>query len=161
DRLVDGVPAPTIYNRLDAANVDWAYYYGTYPITVLIAGAGPYQLDLGPNDGTGKVRKFGDEITGVGQFFDDAAAGKLPSVVYIAPASGENYYPPPVHPIRAQQLLASIYNALAKSPQWKNVLLVVTYDEHGGFYDHVPPPRAEADDTLTVYGVDGYQQLGF
>src|SRR6185503_660514 len=70
----------------------------------------------------------------------DAKAGRLPPVVYIDPFFGENDDPPPLHPIMAQALIAAVYNALAQSPQWKNCMLVITYDEHGGFYDHVPPP---------------------
>jgi phospholipase C len=53
-----------------------------------------------------------------------------------------------------QALIASIYNALAQSPQWQRSLFVVTYDEHGGFYDHVPPPLTEDDDPE-------FRQLGF
>jgi phospholipase C len=82
-------------------------------------------------------------------------------VVYIDPSFSENDDHPPVHPIRAQALIAAVYTALAKSPQWKNCMLVVTYDEHGGFYDHVAPPVNPSDDTLAKFGVDGFQQLGF
>ena len=52
------------------------------------------------------------------------------------------------------EAIASIYNALAQSPQWPRSLFVVTYDEHGGFYDHVPPPLTEDDDA-------DFRQLGF
>jgi phospholipase C len=160
DRLTQGVPAPTIYNRLEEAGVDWAFYFGSFPIGSLLAGAGPHQIDLGPTDGTGRLRRFGDETASLGGFFKDAEAGKLPTVSYIDPAFDENDDHPPVHPIRAQQLIASIYTALAKSPQWNNTLFIITYDEHGGFYDHVPPPRT-TDDTEAVYGVPGFEQLGF
>ena len=154
------VPVPTIYNRLDDKGVDWAYYYGSLAVVSLLANPGPYQLDLGPDDGTGRIRRFGDAKLGNGQFFKDCAAGKLPSVVYIDPAFGTNDDHPPVHPILGQELIAAVYTALAKSPQWKNILLVVTYDEHGGYYDHVPPP-VTTDDTLAKFGVDGFQQMGF
>jgi phospholipase C len=155
------VPVPTIYNRLEDAGIDWVYYFGSLAVASLLANDGPYQIDLGPNDGTGKVRRFGDAKIGVGKFFEDAAAGRLPPVVYIDPAFGFNDDHPPVHPILGQELIASVYTALARSPQWKNCLLVITYDENGGYYDHVPPPLAAADDTLERFGVDGFQQLGF
>jgi hypothetical protein len=92
------------------------------------------------------------------QFIDDAAAGKLPSVVYIDPAFGRygNDDHPPKHPLLGQHLIAAVYQALATSPQWERTLLVVTYDEHGGFYDHVPPPLT-ADD----HAAEGFDQLGF
>ncbi len=151
---------PTIYNRLDEAGVDWAYYFGSYAIVSQLGNPGPYQLDLGPSDGTGRVRRFGDSKQRAGQFFEDAAAGKLPTVSYIDPSFGSNDDHPPLHPILGQELLASVYLALAKSPQWKNTLLVITYDEHGGYYDHVPPPTS-ADDTLAKFGKPGFEQLGF
>ena len=73
------------------------------------------------------------------------AAGTLPPVVYIDPAFGLNDDHPPAHPILGQELISAVYTALARSPQWKNVLLVITYDEHGGYYDHVPPPDVVTD----------------
>lgn len=160
DKFGGGVPVPTIYNRLSDAGVDWCYYFGNLAVVSLLANAGPYQLDIGPNDGTGRVRRFGDPLEMTGQFFKDAAAGKLPSVVYIDPSFGENDDHPPVHPILGQELIRSIYTALANSPQWKNIMLVITYDEHGGFFDHVSPPTT-VDDTKDRFGIDGFEQLGF
>ena len=160
NRFSSGVPVPTLYNRLNDAGIDWAYYSGNIAVAALLAQPGPYQIDVGPNDGTGNVRRFGDHKQGNGQFFEDAAAGKLPTVVYIDPAFGYNDDHPPVHPILGQELIASVYTALARSPQWKNCMLVVTYDEHGGYYDHVAPPTT-TDDSLEKFGVDGFQQLGF
>lgn len=155
-----GVPVPTIFTRLNEAGVDWCYYFGSLSVVSFQGNPGPYQIDLGPNDGTGRIRRFGDAKIGVGQFFEDAEAGILPSVVYIDPAFGFNDDHPPVHPILGQELVAAVYTALAKSPQWENCLLVVTYDEHGGYADHVPPPTT-TDDTEAQFGVAGFEQLGF
>ncbi|MEJ7600904.1 MAG: alkaline phosphatase family protein [Kofleriaceae bacterium] len=154
------VPVPTVYNRLQEAGVDWRFYYGNLAVVSLLANPGPYQIDIGPADGTGKVRRFGDAKTGTGQFFKDAAAGTLPPVVYIDPGFSSNDDHPPVHPILGQELIAAVYTALARSPQWKNCLLVVTYDENGGYYDHVAPPLT-TDDTEAKFGVPGFDQLGF
>lgn len=162
DEFAKGVPVPTIFNRLEEAGVDWCYYFGSISVVSFQSDlkSGPFQLDLGENDGTGRVRRFGDERVSAGGFFKDAAEGNLPSVVYIDPAFGLNDDHPPVHPIRGQELVASVYTALAKSPIWENCLLVVTYDEHGGYADHVPPPTT-TDDTLAQFGVEGFEQLGF
>ena len=161
------VPVPTIYNRLQDKGVDWTYYYGSIAVAAALGNPGPYQLDLGPNDGkTGRIRKFAaypDDAGDVnGQFFKDCAAGKLAPVTYIDPffGNGGNDDHPPTHPIMAQSLIAAVYTALAKSPLWKHCMLVITYDEHGGFFDHVPPPMT-TDDTLEKFGVDGFQQMGF
>jgi len=160
------VPVPTIYNRLVDKGVDWVYYFGSLAVVSLLGSPGDYQLDLGPNDGTGKIRRFSqyadDPGSTAGLFFKDALAGRLPPVTYIDPffGSGGNDDHPPGHPILAQALIRAVYTALAKSPQWKNTMLVVTYDEHGGFFDHVAPPTT-TDDTLARFGVDGFQQMGF
>jgi phospholipase C len=98
----------------------------------------------------------------------DCAAGKLPPVVVIDPSfgGGGNDDHAPHHPIDGQELIATVYTALANSPQWKHlVMMIVTYDEHGGFFDHVTPPKF-ADDTATVWAgmgrdVTGFDQGGF
>jgi phospholipase C len=155
DAFSAGIPVPSIYNRLFDKNVDWRYYYGGIPVVSLLANPGPYALEIGPNDGkSGKVRRFGDPLEMAGTFFDDCKAGNLPPVVYIDPTFGENDDHPPVHPILGQELIYSIYTALAKSPQWKNIMLVITYDEHGGFFDHVAPPSTEDERPE-------FRQLGF
>jgi phospholipase C len=130
----------TLYHRLDQAGVDWAYYYGDTPVVASID-----KLDI-----EGRVRRF------LWDFIDDAAAGRLPPVVYIDPSFAYNDDHPPRHPWLGQQLIATVYQALATSPQWSRCLLVITYDEHGGFFDHVPPPTA-ADDRAG----QGFEQLGF
>lgn len=115
---------PTIYHRLDAAGVDWAYYYQDLPVVGVID-------DL---DTSSRIRRFFFD------FIDDAAAGRLPPVCYIDPAFSGNDDHPPHHPLLGQQLISAIYTALATSPQWNSCLFVVTYDENGGFFDHVAPP---------------------
>lgn len=90
----------------------------------------------------------------IGEFFKDAQDGKLPSFSLIDPdfdASDDH----PDHNIqRGQAFVASIYKAIAESPLWFKTLLIVTYDEHGGFYDHVPPPKAPDDSPE-------FEQFGF
>ncbi len=140
DNLPSSLNHDSIFLRLQQKNIDWAYYYGNIPVVSAIEGL--------PDIDT-KVRRFQ-------QFVDDAKAGTLPPVVYIDPAFASNDDHPPVHPINGQELISTVYTALAESPQWKNCLLVITYDEHGGFYDHVSPPQVPDDGTA-----DGFNQLGF
>jgi phospholipase C len=129
----------SIYHRLAEAGIDWAYYYGDLPVVAFVD-----DLDL-----DGHIRRFSE-------LFADAEAGKLPPVVYIDPSFTTNDDHPPHHPLLGQQLISAVYTALATSPQWNNCMLVVTYDEHGGFFDHVSPPTA-ADDRAA----EGFDQLGF
>jgi len=83
------------------------------------------------------------------QFFEDAAAGKLPAYSWVEPRLmfGElNDYHPPTDIRAGEQLLADVYNAVRNSPGWESTALIVLFDEHGGCYDHVPPPAAPIPD---------------
>jgi phospholipase C len=133
------LPWPSIYNRLSDKGIDWAYYYGNIPAVSAFAN-----FDVRAN-----VHPFTD-------FLFDAEEGRLPPVVYIDPSFFFNDDHPPIHPIRGQELIASVYTALANSPQWKNCMLVITYDENGGFFDHVPPGKT-VDDMASL----GFDQMGF
>jgi phospholipase C len=91
------------------------------------------------------------------RFFEDAAAGTLPPFAIVDPsfAGGGANDDHPDHDIQlGQALIASVAAAIAQSPQWNRCLLVVTYDEHGGFFDHVAPPPTIDDDA-------DFRQLGF
>jgi phospholipase C len=87
-------------------------------------------------------------------FLDDAANANLRKVSWIDPnfvnlrvfdtSSDDDH--PPSHVHAGQQLVLTLYDALARSPSWDDTLLIITYDEHGGFYDHVSPPRVRAGD---------------
>jgi phospholipase C len=95
-------------------------------------------------------------------FLEDAAAGTLRQVSWIDPAFTNfnllgfpvNDDHPPADIKDGQDLVLAIYDALASSPQWERSLLVIVYDENGGFYDHVPPPQS-ADDEPEMFGSYG------
>lgn len=105
---------------------------------------------------TGALQKL-NGLSPIEQFFESAASGTLPSYSLIDPdflGAGAND-DHPEHDVRlGQALIGSIFAALAQSPQWERMLFVLTYDEHGGFYDHVAPP-------LTSDSREDFQQLGF
>ena len=67
----------------------------------------------------------------------------------ISPPSNDDH--PPSDITLGQALVLKIYDALASSPNWAKTLFVITYDEHGGFYDHVPPPLNPPDDDPAVF----------
>lgn len=140
DLPTQGFDWPTIHHRLDEAGVTWASYFGNIPVVGFIQN----------------LPGASERIFNFGSFFDHAQAGTLPQVVYIDPSFYVNDDHPPIHPILGQELIASIYTALATSPQWPECTLVITYDEHGGFFDHVPPPKIDDD-----YASTGFDQLGF
>ena len=130
----------TIFHRLDAASVPWRYYYSDLPFVAL--------LGIQPSPG---------HVGNLEQFLEDARNGTLPPFAYVEPSFAFNDDHPPHHPMAAQQFLAMVYTALATSPQWASTLLVITYDEHGGFFDHVAPPKVTGDERAA----EGFDQLGF
>jgi phospholipase C len=94
-------------------------------------------------------------------FLDDAANGRLRDVSWIDPNfidlhifdPGSNDDHPPSDIKAGQALIMDLYHALVNSPQWRDTMLVITYDEHGGFYDHVVPPPVDDGSGYTTYGV--------
>jgi phospholipase C len=88
-------------------------------------------------------------------FLRDAAVGELPSVSWIDPnfvdlggLTGANDDHPPSDVMSGQELVFKVYNALVTSPLWEKMLLLIVYDEHGGFYDHVSPDDFAPPDGL-------------
>jgi phospholipase C len=97
-------------------------------------------------------------------FFADAAGKEeeFPQFSFIEPAynhPGANDDHPPYDVMSGETLIAEVYNAIrANDPLWKSTLLLVVYDEHGGFYDHVPPPKTVAPDNH--HSEYSFDQLG-
>jgi phospholipase C len=130
----------SIFDRLDGADRTWCDYFSNAPFGVLLPTASLDEHRFKPLE----------------DFFRDAEIGRLPNFSVIEPFYGRNSDHPPEHPLAGQILIASVYEALARSDQWDRCLLVVTYDEHGGWFDHVPPPTVPDD-----RADDGFDQLGF
>jgi phospholipase C len=131
---------PSIYDSLTAAGRTWGSYYSNLPFMMLL----PDRMVTDP------------QFAPIERFFEAAAAGSLPNVSVVEPIFGTNDDHPPAHPLAGQIFLAQVYEALRQSPQWGRCVLIITYDEHGGFFDHVSPPTA-AD----LYATEGFDQLGF
>lgn len=131
---------PHLFTRLDQKRIGWSNHYGNIPFGILLPSM---SLD-------------DPEFRYLEQFHQDAADGNLAPFTLLDPIYGRNDDHPPTHPVAGQVLIQSVYASLAASPQWAESLLVVTYDEHGGFFDHVPPPM-----TQDAFAADGFDQLGF
>ncbi len=150
---------PTFVRYLDEANVDWRWY--SYDPGTLRAADPEYRLSHHDRFGYVDQRKLSVEETELGRlaekgsFLDDVAAGNLPAVSWIDPhfkdlrvlGPDSNDDHPPSDVLAGQDLILTIYHALSSNPRtWPGTLLIVVYDEHGGFYDHVAPPPATDDD---------------
>ncbi|KAK8109735.1 hypothetical protein PG999_007872 [Apiospora kogelbergensis] len=131
-----GLPQKSIFEQLSEKNISWINYQNST--------TGPGKGFLPDADFYKWTARSGANVTNVKplqQFYADAAAGTLPQFTYINPecCSYQSYHPP--SPINlGEEFIKGIYEAVRNSPQWDDTLFVLTFDEHGGFGDHVPPP---------------------
>jgi phospholipase C len=130
-------PTVTIFDLLSAFGISWTDYIVEFPL-----GA---TAELDPVLDTGLTVA---QQKPVGQFFGDAADGKLPGFCIVEPNYNTQSQENPQNIVVGEALLAQVVNALGDSPAWEHTVLVVTYDEHGGYYDHVAPPVALVPDAL-------------
>ena len=136
----------TIFDLLDQKGINWVNYFSDQPTS-------------------GIFRPFlSSHLAPVSAFFSQAAAGTLPPVSFIDPSFmpdqciNGSVFETDEHPpsdIRAGQYVVSqIVNALRSGPNWKDSILFITYDEHGGFYDHVAPAPAPQGGALNPDGIN-------
>ncbi len=128
----------TIFNSLDEAGITWKVYFSEIPFAAEFS----YVRNHVP-----------PAVFDVQQYFVDAQNGTLPQVSFVDPifigqANVENDEHPPSNVQVGQEFVARAINALFDSPQWGHSALFLAYDEHGGFFDHVPPPRACVPDDI-------------
>ncbi len=133
------IHVPTLFDALDEAGVSWAVY----------ENGSSRQWCIGWRDGHKGLRRLDDVFT-------DLAAGTLPEVVFVDPDYDDH---PPLDVQFGEDWVRRLAVALFASPVWPDAALVLTYDESGGFFDHVPPPRA----CLPSFEPRqlGFDQLGF
>jgi phospholipase C len=151
-------PNGTIWDRLHAYGVSWKNYFTDLPSTGIINGT---------------IEKYPSNLAPTSQFFLDCASGSLPAVSLVDPEFGVAGIVgsglatiPALQPLAAklettggdeenpQDMSYGEYwayqavKAVLDSPAWPRTLLIYTYDEHGGYYDHVAPPAAIAPDAI-------------
>jgi phospholipase C len=135
----------TIFDLLDARGVTWADYFQDAPQGGSFRVFSPTSTD--PHFLPLKV------------FLTQAAQGLLPSVSFVDPDFGlsgtatENDEHPPTDIQRGQAYVSQVINAVRNGPNWKDSIIFLTYDEHGGFYDHAVPPLAPQHHALTPDGI--------
>ena len=168
--------SPPLYDKhsfirhLEHAGVSWRWY--TYDVGTLRCA--DHDFRLGHHEHFAYVEKLKlpfetalEEALLVDEhsasFIEDARRGRLAQVSWIDPnfkdvdlariQSNDDHPPSDIED--GQELVFLVYNALASGPAWERTLLLIVYDEHGGFYDHVAPPPAPDDDPATfgLYGI--------
>jgi phospholipase C len=143
---------PTIFDRLQAAGISWKFYVENYdPKITFRSRAATKDIDRGaqviwvPLLGYARYvdnPALSSKIVDLDQYYEDAATGNLPSVAFIAP-SGDSEHPP--GSVQAgQTLVRTLLTQLMRAPQWNSSAFLWSYDDWGGWYDHVKPPQVDA-----------------
>jgi phospholipase C len=132
-----------IYDRLTENGITWAYYYTDLPFLAVAADF------LKRHKGRRPLRP-------ISEFYHDLANGTLPQYCMVDPGFNLNDDHPPHHTGLGEQFLSTVYHSVAESKYWNRSMLFVTYDENGGFFDHVPPPKTEDN-----FAAKGFDRLGF
>ncbi|UQA60085.1 phospholipase C [Polyangium aurulentum] len=133
-------PDKLLFDYLDLRQISWKIYVST------TAGAAIFALKYLDYSEAGHVTTIDD-------YFKDAAAGTLPQVAFVDPGIAREGYAqndehPPAIAMLGENFSATVVDALTKSPNWDRSALFITYDEHGGLFDHVVPPPACAPDDI-------------
>ena len=139
---------PTIFDRLEEKGISWKFYIQNYDPSVTFrkqkAGDKGAQIVWAPLLAYGRYLddpKLFSKIVDLSEYFDDLANGTLPAVSYIVP-SGASEHPP--GSIQAgERFIRTLINALTASDAWPSSAFLWSYDDWGGWYDHVPPPRVD------------------
>jgi phospholipase C len=159
----------TIYGRLEEAGRTWSIYYTGFPQAVGIRSLRSKFLDskIDPFRDAQNINNFRE----MENFEADVRSGHLTDYTFIEPdyATGSNYAEgDSMHPLndirKGEKLVGDIYRILRKSAYWENVMLIVVFDEHGGFYDHVVPPAGVPSGDDARYATPGrsfrFERLG-
>jgi phospholipase C len=145
DNHVKVFTCPSIFGRLSDKNLDWAIFgYNSPPLT---------RHDF-PDTLNADQTHFGH----FRDFQARASSGTLPAYTFLEPSFGAsgNSQHPNYDVSLGEKLIHDVYKALHDGPAWNSTLLIITYDEHGGNYDHVPPPGGAVppDNSVGEFGFD-------
>lgn len=153
DRYFCPIMGPTFPNRVVSLagatdRLSNTFVASTLPtIWDLLSAAGRTGLNYGTALTSSSLwgTRYSSIIKPLSQFYSDAAAGTLPNLAFVDPElTGDLFdsYHPPADIRNGEAFMASIYKAVTTSPLWNKSLLILTFDEWGGFFDHVPPTAA-------------------
>lgn len=132
-----GFNFPTMVDLLGPSRVSWKYYDGGDPEEFGLLNPLPGFKSFMNN------KQLMTHLVPNAAYFRDLRNGTLPAVAWIIPNEEESEHP--VADIRVGMwYVTACVNALMKSPYWRNTVLVITWDDYGGFFDHVPPPQVDA-----------------
>jgi phospholipase C len=153
----DGIPRDgispeqmTIFDRLQERGVSWKFYVQNYEPQLTYRTVDRYlgnrasQVVWVPMLGLDRFiddPALSSHIVDLSEYFEDLQNGTLPAVAYIAPSGASEH--PPGSLRSGQRFVVSLINALKRSSAWDQSAFLYTYDDWGGWYDHVPPHRVD------------------
>ena len=143
---------PTIFDRLEEKGISWKFYVQNYDPKLTYRTASQY-----PGDRASQVvwvallnidrflddPKLNSHIVDLDQYYEDLRNGTLPAVAYISPSGASEH--PPGSLMSGQRGVQTLINALQRSSAWPTSAFLLTYDDWGGWFDHVPPPQVDKD----------------
>ncbi len=151
-----GEPYPylnTIFDELQAKGVSWKFYVENYDPTITYRNLAQVQVD-NPNRVSQLIwvpllsqdrfiddPNLGSHIVDLSEYYTDAQNGTLPAVSYIVPAGASEH--PPGSIASGQKFVRGLIQELQRSQLWSSSAFILTYDDWGGWYDHVPPPQVD------------------
>jgi phospholipase C len=146
-----GISMPTIFDRLDEGNRSWRFYVKNYDPTITFHNQGvestkaselawvpPLTMPAFVDDPT-RFAKIGDLST----LFNDLPTANVPDVSYIVQGGTSEH--PPGQIVNGQDSVVAIITSIMRSPVWDSSAIFVSWDDWGGWYDHVPPPMVDGD----------------
>ncbi|RMT84368.1 acid phosphatase [Pseudomonas viridiflava] len=152
-----------IGDKLSKKDIDWAWYAGAWQVTLdeFKDSTGipkipnfqyhhqpfNYFVKQGPQNPAERKRRLrdgglGDESS-TNRFLADAEAGKLPAVTFYKPQGNLNMHAGYADVASGDRHIDRVVKVLRNSPQWENMVIVITVDENGGWWDHVAPPKGD------------------
>lgn len=132
-----GFNFPPLASLLARSNVTWKYYDGKPdPRAFSLWNPLPGFTEFKDNPA------LMEHLHGTEQFFADLRNGTLPQVAWVVPNGQESEHPPQNLQL-GMWYVTDLINAVMKSPYWDSTAIILTWDDYGGFYDHVPPPQMD------------------
>lgn len=148
-----GYSFATMVNLFTQANVSWKYYVETQPVNPtekkrdFLAHPDPKHYSLwNPLPGFKAIRENPEQmahLVSLNEYFQDLDHGTLPEVAWIVPMGRDSEHPP-APAWAGMWYVTRLLNALMQSPYWKDSVVFLTWDDYGGFYDHIAPPLVDA-----------------
>ncbi|MDD4933395.1 MAG: alkaline phosphatase family protein [Methylacidiphilaceae bacterium] len=147
DQLLPPLTAPTIGDRLSEAGVSWAWYSGGWRDAVAGHPAPTFRFHHQPFAYFARYRPETPEGTlhlkDEEDFLADLKGGRLPSVCFVKLLGKDNEHPGYSNVEEGQRHVLSLIRAIQDSRYWSRCVILLTYDEYGGFWDHVAPPKGD------------------